>query len=159
MPHRLDAIDLRILKELQTNGRITNVELSERAGITPPPCLRRVRALEQAGYIEGYNARLASEILGFAVTAFASVQLFSQAETDLAAFEKLIHGLPAVRDCYQVSGETDYHLKCVTSDIKAFQALVGQLTSAPNVRTVRTMITIKPSKTEPGLPIVLGPHR
>jgi DNA-binding Lrp family transcriptional regulator len=159
MAHRLDAIDLRILKELQTNGRMTNVELAERVGITPPPCLRRVRALELAGFIEGYNARLQPEMLGFEVTAFASVQLFSQAEQDLNQFEKLVETLPAVRECYQVSGEIDFHLRCVTPDMKAFQALVGQLTSAPNVRSVRTMITIKPTKQEAGVPIVLAPPR
>jgi DNA-binding Lrp family transcriptional regulator len=156
MANRLDATDLRILKELQTNGRMTNVDLAERAGITPPPCLRRVRALEIAGYIEGYNARLSADLLGFEVTAFAAVQLFSQAETDLGAFERLVDTLPAVRECYQVSGETDYQLKCIAPDMKAFQALVAQLTSAPNVRSVRTMIAIKPTKVEPGLPLVLG---
>src|SRR2546426_7378539 len=95
---RLDAIDRQILKELQAEGRITNVELARRAGISAPPCLRRVRALEQAGFIRGYHADLDAPSLGFGVTVFAQVGLASQAEQDLRAFETLVQGWPEVRE-------------------------------------------------------------
>ena len=85
---RLDGIDRRILQELQADGRMTNVELAKRVGITAPPCLRRVRALEEAGLIRGYHASLAPEALGFPVTVFAQVGLASQAESDLTAFSE-----------------------------------------------------------------------
>ena len=95
--HKLDSIDLRILSELQDNGRITNVELSRRAKITAPPCLRRMRALEKAGYIKGYHADLDSKLLGFEVTGFVFVGLASQAEADLKRFEEIVRGWPTVR--------------------------------------------------------------
>src|SRR5690242_4174762 len=94
---KLDAIDLRILSELQANGRITNVELSRRAKITAPPCLRRMRALEKAGYIRGYHADVDPGRLGFEVSAYVFVGLASQAETDLKRFEEQVRGWPEVR--------------------------------------------------------------
>ena len=106
--HRLDSIDLRILSELQDNGRITNVELSRRAKITAPPCLRRMRALEKAGYIRGYHADLDSKMLGFEVTGFVFVGLASQAESDLKQFEEQVRSWPTVRECYMLSGEVDF---------------------------------------------------
>src|ERR1700691_6767057 len=102
--HKLDSIDLRILSELQNNGRITNVELSRRAKITAPPCLRRMRALEKAGYIKGYHADLDGKALGYEVTGFAFVGLASQAEVDLKRFEEQARTWPPVRDCYSLSG-------------------------------------------------------
>src|SRR5262245_3482539 len=90
VPTRLDAIDWKILKELQDDGRITNVELARRVGISAPPCLRRVRALEEAGYIRGYRALLDEKLLGYEVTVFAMVHLSSQAEADLLAFEDFV---------------------------------------------------------------------
>ncbi|MEA2847948.1 MAG: hypothetical protein QOG78_3229, partial [Rhodospirillaceae bacterium] len=107
---KLDRIDRRILSDLQSNGRMTNVELAERAGISAPPCLRRVRALERAGIIKGYHADLSPEALGYSVSVFALVGLNSQAETDLKAFEMLVLGWPEVREAHMLAGETDFLL-------------------------------------------------
>src|SRR5437660_4692987 len=100
---RLDAIDRHILKELQDDGRITNVELARRVGISAPPCLRRMRALEQAGYIKGYRALLDEKLLGYEITVFAMVHLASQAEPDLLAFERFVKSRPLVRECWMLS--------------------------------------------------------
>jgi len=151
---KLDAIDLHILAELQSNGRITNVDLAEKVGISAPPCLRRVRALEEAGYIQGYHADLNVKALGFEVTVFAMVGLHSQAEADLQAFEKLVGTWPLVRECHMLNGDIDFILKCVAPDLSTFQRfLTGELTPAPNVASVRTSLTIRQSKHQPGAPI------
>ena len=142
----LDAIDRKILKELQDDGRITNVELARRVGISAPPCLRRVRALEEAGYINGYRALLDEKPLGYEVTIFAMVHLTSQAEADLNAFEDFVREQPLVRECWMLSGEIDFILKCVAPDLKTFQAFVEELTAAPNVRNVKTSLTLRKSK-------------
>ena len=146
MRERLDAIDWKILAELQRNGRITNVELSRRVGISAPPCLRRMRALEEAGIIRGYRALLDEKLLGYEVTVFAMVHLTSQAESDLAAFDERIRNWPLVRECWMLSGEIDFVLKCVAPDLKTFQAFVEKLTAAPNVRNVKTSLTLRQSK-------------
>src|SRR5450631_650074 len=146
LPARLDAIDRKILKELQDDGRMTNVELSRRVGISAPPCLRRVRALEEAGYIKGYRALLDEKKLGYEVAVFAMVHLASQAEADLAAFEAFVRAQPLVRECWMLSGEIDFVLKCVAPDLKTFQAFVEKLTAAPNVRNVKTSLTLRNSK-------------
>src|SRR4030095_16339111 len=114
---KLDAIDRQILVELQADGRMTNVELAKRVKITAPPCLRRVRALEKAGYIQGYHADLDAAALGYAVTAYAFVGLASQAEADLKAFEDEVRTWPQVRSCYMLSGEVDFILRCVARDL------------------------------------------
>ena len=150
---KLDATDLRILAELQAEGRITNVELARRVGISAPPCLRRVRALEEAGLIEGYHAHLNAKALGFEVMVFAMVGLHSQAEVDLKSFEAMVATWPLVRECHMLNGEIDFILKCVAPDLATFQAfLTGSLTPAPNVASVRTSLTIRQSKHEPGVP-------
>ena len=146
MSKSLDQIDLNILAEIQADGRITNVELARRVGISPPPCLRRVRALEEAGYIQGYRGLLDPRRLGFDVTVFASVHLASQADADLRAFEEFVRAEPLVRECWMLSGEIDFVLKCVAPDLKTFQALIEKLTSAPNVRNVKTSLTLRNSK-------------
>jgi DNA-binding Lrp family transcriptional regulator len=152
--HKLDAIDLRILSELQDDGRITNVELSRRAKITAPPCLRRMRALEKAGYIKGYHADLDGKALGYEVTGFAFVGLNTQAEADLKRFEDQVRSWPAVRECYMLQGEVDFVLKCVAKDLSSFQTFVTEtLTAAKNVAGVRTALVIRASKQEPGVPI------
>jgi DNA-binding Lrp family transcriptional regulator len=153
MPAKLDAIDRQILKELQEDGRMTNVELARRVGISAPPCLRRVRALEEAGYIRGFRALLDEKKLGFEVTAFALVHLSSQAEADLAAFEAFVRTKPSVRECWMLSGEIDFILKCVAPNLAAFQALVTELTAAPYVRNVKTSLTLRNSKDEAMVPI------
>lgn len=151
---RLDEIDLRILKTLQEDGRITNVELAERVGITAPPCLRRVRALEEAGFIKGYHAELNGEAIGFDLTVFAMVGLHSQAEADLRAFEALVGTWPLVRECHMLNGEIDFMLKIVARDLHEFQTfLTGHLTPAPNVASVKTSLTIRCSKKLPSVPL------
>jgi DNA-binding Lrp family transcriptional regulator len=142
----LDSIDRNILHELQQDGRITNVELARRVGISAPPCLRRVRGLEEAGYITGYRALLNEKELGCEVTAFAMVHLSSQAETDLQAFEAFVSREPLVRECWMLSGEIDFVLKCVAPSLSRFQAFVTELTGAPNVRNVKTSLTLRNSK-------------
>ena len=160
MRARLDATDWRILKELQANGRITNVELARKVGITPPPCLRRVRALEQAGMIAGYFGLLDERSLGFQVISFAMVGLHSQAEVDLRAFENRVLAWPLVRECYMLSGETDFLLKCIAPDLTAFQDFViDDLTAAPNVASVKTTLVIRRVKFEPGVPVTLAQGR
>jgi DNA-binding Lrp family transcriptional regulator len=154
---RLDAIDWKILSELQNDGRITNVELARRVGISAPPCLRRVRALEEAGYIRGYRALLDEKRLGYEVTMFALVHLSSQAEPDLAAFEAFVRGQPLVRECWMLSGEVDFILKCVAPDLKTFQAFVTELTGAPHVRNVKTSLSLRMSKDVPMVPIEYAP--
>lgn len=153
MAARLDAIDWKILRELQDNGRITNVELARRVGISAPPCLRRMRALEEAGFIKGYRALLDEKLLGYEVTVFAMVHLNSQADADLAAFEDFVRKQPFVRECWMLSGEIDFILKCVAPDLRSFQAFVGELTAAPNVRNVKTSLTLKNSKDAPMVPL------
>jgi DNA-binding Lrp family transcriptional regulator len=154
---RLDAIDLKILTELQNDGRITNVELARRVGISAPPCLRRVRALEQAGYIKGYRGLLDEKRLGYELVAFAMVHLSSQAEADLNAFEAYVRKQPLVRECWMLSGEIDFILKCVAPDLKAFQAFVAELTGAPHVRNVKTSLTLRNSKDEAIVPLGVKP--
>lgn len=155
MPNtKLDDIDRKILTELQANGRMTNVDLSRRVGISAPPCLRRVRALEQAGYIHGYHAALDPQALGFQVTVFAMVGLNSQAEADLVAFQGMVNDWPMVRECHMLNGEIDFILKVVAPDLATFQTfLTEKLTSAPNVDSVKTSLTIRTSKDEPGIPV------
>jgi DNA-binding Lrp family transcriptional regulator len=152
---RLDAIDLHILRELQEDGRMTNVELARRVGISAPPCLRRVRALEEAGYIRGYRALLNEKELGCEVIAFAMVHLASQAEADLQAFEAFVRSQPLVRECWMLSGEIDFILKCVAPNLPKFQAFVTDLTAVPHVLNVKTTLTLRNSKDAPIVPMEL----
>jgi DNA-binding Lrp family transcriptional regulator len=150
---RLDDIDLAILRELQRDGRMTNVELARRIGISPPPCLRRVRALEEAGAITGYRAQVDARRLGFELSCFAFVHLASQAEADLQAFQARVRGWNIVRECWTVSGEIDFILKCVAPSLAAFHDFVNELTATPNVRNVRTALTHDKIKDEPAAPL------
>ena len=149
-----DQIDRQILALLQDEGRMTNVELADRVGLTAPPCLRRVRALEEAGAIRGYHAELDAGTLGYAITVFAMVSLRSQAEHDLAAFEQHVAQIPEIRECHMLNGEIDFILKIVATDLKSFQEiLTTHLTPAPNVSSVKTSLTIRTSKHVPGVPL------
>ena len=150
----LDKIDLKIISILQSEGRISNVELSNQIGISAPPCLRRVRALEENGYITGYHADVDALKMGFGVTVFAMVGLHSQAEADLQAFEKMVMDWPEVRECHMLNGEIDFILKCVSADLASFQNFLNrELTPSPNVAHVRTSLTIRQSKNISGVPI------
>ena len=156
MKRPLDRIDRRILEELQADGRLTNVELAQRVGLSAPPCLRRVRALEGAGLILGYRARLEAKELGYPVTAFAMVGLTSQAEADLQAFEAQVRSWPMVRECHMLAGEIDFILKCLAPDLEAFQRfLTEDLTAAPNLAHVRTSLAIRCTKDAPPVPFDL----
>jgi DNA-binding Lrp family transcriptional regulator len=151
--HRLDAIDRQILAQLQADGRITNVELSNRVKITAPPCLRRVRALERSGFIRGYHAELNARALGYEVIAYAFVGLVSQAEQDLRGFEELVKNWPEVRTCHMVSGDADFVLLCVARNVPEFHDFITHsLTAAANVASVKTALVIRISKDEYGVP-------
>ena len=153
---RLDVIDRKILAELQADGRMTNVELAKRVGISAPPCLRRVRTLEESGYIKGYHAEVNAKELGFEVQVFANVGLASQAEVDLCAFEEKCKSWPLVRECHMLNGEVDFILKCVAPDLSTFQSfLTGELLSTPNVASVKTSLVIRGEKDEPGVPFAV----
>ncbi|MDD9725755.1 Lrp/AsnC family transcriptional regulator [Roseovarius sp. SK2] len=157
---RLDDIDRMILAELQADGRMTNVELARRVGISAPPCLRRVRTLEEQGYIKGYHADVDARELGFEVQVFASVGLVSQAEADLSAFESRCREWPLVRECHMLNGEVDFILKCVAPDLSTFQSfLTGELTAAENVASVKTSLVIRCAKDEPGVPFEILEER
>ena len=150
----LDKVDRRLLAELQDRGRLTNVDLAERVGMTAAPCLRRVRALEEAGIIRGYHAELDPAKLGYAITVFALVSLKSQAEEALRQFEDHVRALAEVRECHMLNGEIDFILKIVSTDLQAFQRfLTAHLTSAPNVASVKTSLTIRTAKQVPGVPL------
>jgi DNA-binding Lrp family transcriptional regulator len=153
---KLDAIDLRILSELQANGRVTNVELSRRAKITAPPCLRRIRALEKSGFIKGYHAELDGKSLGFEVTGFVFVGLASQKDGDLKHFEESARRWAEVRECHMLSGEVDFILKCVARDLSAFQSFITNIVTAEkNVASVTSSLVFHASKQEPGYPITV----
>ncbi|WP_323038411.1 Lrp/AsnC family transcriptional regulator [Gemmobacter sp.] len=150
---KLDPIDRHILAELQADGRMTNVELAKRVGISAPPCLRRVRTLEEQGYIRGYHANIDARELGFEVEVFAMVRLSSQAEADLSTFEARCRAWPLVRECHMLNGEIDFILKCVAPDLSTFQNfLTGELLKAAHVSNVKTSLVIRCAKDDPGVP-------
>ena len=150
----IDDIDLQILGELQNDGRMTNVELARKVGLTAPPCLRRVRALEESGAITSYHAVVDPAMLGYTITVFAMVSLKSQAESDLKAFQEHVDALPEVRECHMLMGETDFLLKIVAHDWDDFQKfLTSYLTPAKNVSHVKTALSIRSAKQLVGVPI------
>jgi DNA-binding Lrp family transcriptional regulator len=149
----LDAIDRRILAELQADGRMTNVELARRAGISAPPCLRRVRRLEEAGIIRGYHADSDPQKLGWEIVFFAIVGLESQKETVLADFEQMVAGWPEVRECHMIRGGGDFLLKLVARDTAHENQLTQRLTGAAHVSRVQTLNTIRTSRSLAGVPL------
>ena len=152
-PPLLDAIDRRILAELQVDGRMTNVELASRAGISAPPCLRRVRRLEEAGLIRGYHADSDPQKLGWEITFFAIVGLDSQKEAVLSAFEQLVAEWPEVRECHMIRGGGDFLLRLVARDTAHENQLTQKLTGAPSVSKVQTLQTIRTSRNLAGVPL------
>lgn len=152
-PPDIDAIDRRILAELQDDGRMTNVEVARRAGISAPPCLRRVRRLEEAGIIRGYHADTDPQRLGWEVVFFVIVGLESQREAALAAFETMVATWPEVRECHMIRGGGDFLLRLVARGTAQENALTTQLTEAPNVARIQTLQTIRTSKSQAGVPI------
>jgi len=152
-PPLLDAVDRRILAELQDDGRMTNVELARLAGISAPPCLRRVRRLEEAGVIRGYHADPEPQKLGWEITFFAIVGLDNQKERVLAAFEQLVGAWPEVRECHMIRGGGDFLLKLVARDTAHENQLTQRLTGLPTVSRVQTLQTIRTSRSLAGVPL------
>ena len=148
-----DAIDRRILSELQADGRITNVELARRAGISAPPCLRRVRRLEESGLIRGYHAETDPNKLGWSITFFVIVGLDSQKELVLSAFERTVALWDEVRECHMIRGGGDFLLRVVARDAAHENLLTQRLTGIAEVSRVQTLQTIRTSKNQPGVPI------
>jgi len=148
----LDSIDLRILAELQADGRITNVELASRVGLSAPPCLRRVRRLEEGGVLRGYHADVEPTALGFEVTFFAIVGLESQKQMILDAFEAEVISWAEVRECHMIRGGGDFLLRLVARDTAHENALTARLTSAAHVLRVQTLQTIRTAKNAAGVP-------
>ena len=153
MRGRLDTLDWAILKELQADGSIANAALARKVGLSAPACLRRVRALEEAGIVTGYRALLDPGALGYEVVCFAMVQLAAQGQAEIAAFQTAMRRWPLVRACWTLSGDVDFLIKAVSSNLAAFQSFVGELTALPNVRNVRTALTLDVVKDEPIVPI------
>lgn len=149
----LDETDRRILAELQDDGRMTNVELARRAGISPPPCLRRVRRLEEAGYIQGYHAQTDGQKLGWQIAFFVIVGLESQKQAVLDGFEALVEGWPEVRECHMIRGGGDFLLKLVARDAAHENQLTARLTGAAHVTRVQTLQTIRTSRALAGVPM------
>lgn len=151
---KLDLIDRKILAALQADGRITNVDLAKKAGISAPPCLRRVRALEESGYITSYHAVLDAAKMGYGITVFAQVSLESHNDADLKKFENAIATWPEVREAHFLSGEVDVLLKVVAANWEAYQDfLTKTLLATKNVSAVRSSIAVRAAKQEPGVPI------
>lgn len=149
----LDSIDRRILSELQADGRMTNVELARRAGISAPPCLRRVRRLEEAGIIRGYHADTDPHLLGYEIIFFAIVGLETQKESVLSAFETMVNEWPEVRECHMIRGGGDFLLKLVAHDTAHENTLTQRLTGAAHVNRVQTLQTIRTSRYMAGVPL------
>jgi Lrp/AsnC family leucine-responsive transcriptional regulator len=144
MPNsNLDGIDRRIIAELQADARLTNVELAERVGLSPSPCLRRVKQLEREGYIEGYRAALRRDRVGLGFSVFLAVKIDGHSNERTLKFEEAVSAMPEVIACHLVSGEADYFLEVVVPDLEHYQRfLVGRLLNLPIVREVRSNIAI-----------------
>lgn len=153
----LDQIDRTILAELQADGRMTNVELARRVGLSAPPCLRRVRRLEEQGLIRGYHADLDPVVLGWQITFFALVGLETQKEAVLSAFERLVCGWPEVRECHMIRGGGDFLLRLVARDTQHENELTSKLTEAPHVLRVQTLQTIRTARDVTGVPVQVDP--
>ncbi|MGJ4913438.1 MULTISPECIES: Lrp/AsnC family transcriptional regulator [unclassified Bradyrhizobium] len=152
----LDAIDRRILAELQADGRIRINELADRVGISHPNCLRRVRTLRSSGVIKSIRASIDERSLGYEVVAFVSIQLDSQHQTALESFEAAIVTLPWVQQCWRLSGDADFLLKCVSTGVEGMSRQLRQFAALPGVRAIRSFPVLGLSKDAP-LPIPGGP--
>jgi Lrp/AsnC family leucine-responsive transcriptional regulator len=150
----LDAIDCHIIAELQSDARLSNVELADKVGLSPSPCLRRVKRLEQEGYILGYRAALQRDRVGLGFSVFVGVKLNGHANDRALAFEQAVVAMPEVVACHLVSGEADYFIEVVVPDLAGYQRfLVGKLLNLPIVREVRSNIAIQTLKAGAPLPL------
>ncbi len=146
---QLDDIDLRILSELQNDGRIRNNELADRVGLSPPSCRRRVRALRERGAVKTIRAFLDERLLGYEVTSFVTIQLQSQAQTTVQAFESSIAAIPLVVQCWRLSGEADFLLKCVALSVEGMHQQLLQFAAMPSVRNIRSLPVLGVAKDAP----------
>jgi Lrp/AsnC family leucine-responsive transcriptional regulator len=152
-PH-LDDIDRRILEKLQTDGRITNQDLSEQVGLSPSPCLRRLRQLESSGVVAGYVALINPEAVGLSVTAFIRVRLDQQDDRHLALFEEAVGNFPEVMECYLMTGDADYQLRVLVDSLKAFEEFLrSRLTKIEGVAQVTTSFALRPIVYKTALPL------
>ena len=150
----LDGIDLKILRILQDEGRISNLDLSKKIGMSPPPTLRRVRDLEKNGFIDGFRANLDPSKLGYDLTAWIFISLKNQNEESLNSFEKLVWGWETIRECYMLNGEIDFILKSVSKNMSEFNDFLSQnITSNENVLSVKTAFSIRTTKSLGNVPI------
>ncbi len=150
----LNRYDLAILAELQRNGRITNKELAERVGLSPAPCWRRLRALEDAGVIRDYVALLDPALVNLSIIAFAHVSLENHHAETIVEFDRMIQRSPEVLECYMTSGEYDYMMKVVAADMAAYEKfLSGVLMQIPAVRSVSTSFALRHNKLSTALPL------
>ena len=151
----LDAIDCRIIDALQADGRLSNVDLAHRVGLSPSPCLRRVNRLEREGYIQTYRAMLERRLIGLGLTVFVGVKIDGHADDRATVFEAAVVAMPEVIACHMVSGEADYLLEVVVPDLEHYQRfLLGKLLSLPIVKEVRSSIAIQTLKAAAPLPLV-----
>jgi DNA-binding Lrp family transcriptional regulator len=142
----LDAIDLKILAELQDDGRIRNNELAERVGLSPPPCQRRVRSLFERGVIRAVRATLDERQLGYEVVSFVSIQLKRQTPAAIAAFEAAVEAEPRIQQCWRLSGDTDFLLKCLATSVEAMHQQLLQFAGMPEVQAIRSFPVLGLSK-------------
>jgi len=153
--HALDAIDRRILAALQENARIANTELSAAVGLSPAPCLRRVRALEEDGVIRKHVSLVNPGAVGLPVSVFVSISLERQVEEALKRFERVIRARPEVMECYLMTGDADYLLRVVCADLAAYERFVlDHLTKVPGVSSIRSSFALKQVKYSTALPLV-----
>lgn len=151
----LDRYDRTILQALQRNGRLSNRELAEQVGLSAAPCWRRVKRLEEEGYIQDYIAQLNPKILGLQVAAFAEVSLDNHHTETLDAFNKTVESCPQILECHSVSGQCDYFLKIVERDMASYEHfLSGTLLQIKGIRSINTMFSLKQSKLIRELPLV-----
>lgn len=152
--YELDAIDRRIIAELQRNGRLTNVELAERVGLSPSPCLRRVRMLEEQGAIQGYVALVDPAALGINMNVFVRVSLERQTEEYLDRFESAVRESPEIMECYLMTGDADYHLRVVVPDLATYEHFLKSfLTRIPGVTSIRSSFALKQISYTTALPV------
>jgi Lrp/AsnC family leucine-responsive transcriptional regulator len=151
---KIDAIDIRILKELQHDGSLSNVELARRVHLSPSPCLARVKALESAGVIQRYVALADPKTLGLDLNVFINISLKSQSKQALAAFEERIAEHDQVMECYLMTGDSDYLIRVAVADIAALERfIIDQLTPIPGIEKIRTSFTLKQVRYKTALPL------
>ena len=159
-PDTLDAIDLKLLVLLQSDARMSNVQLAKAVNLSPSPCLARVRALEQRGFISGYVTLLDAQRLGLQVSVFIQVRLERQIETALETFERAMVARPEVMECYLMTGSADYLLRVVVADLAALQDfIVNVLSRVQGVGNIQSSIALKQVKYQTALPLAALPGR